>query len=138
MPLFDDAGRPILDFVLAQDAHAWISQGPITDRTQEHLGRTDIPIVFMRRQFEEQMRIVEDGGDPMNVFRDPAAMPSLIHGGDWDEARASVTGAGSALSSYRAAYHKGYAQDDADRYGPAMPLVVDLMRRIEEQGAEAG
>ena len=125
VPLFDDDGKPILDFVLAQDAHAWISQGPITDRTQEHLGRTDLPIVFMRRQFEEQMRIVEDGGDPMNVFRDAETMPSLIHGGDWDETAgggkaSAVTGAGSALSAYRASYHKGYAIDDADRYGPAM------------------
>ena len=136
VPLFDDEGKPILDFVLAQDAHAWISQGPITDRTQEHLGRTDLPIVFMRRQFEEQMRIVEDGGDPMNVFRDPESMPSLIHGGDWGEGdaegKSSVTGAGSDLSSFRGAYHKGYAIDDADRYGPAMPMVIDLMRRIEE------
>ena len=136
VPLFDDDGKPILDFVLAQDAHAWISQGPITDRTQEHLGRTDLPIVFMRRQFEEQMRIVEDGGDPMNVFRDPASMPSLIHGGHWDEdegeGKSAVTGKGSDLSSFRGAYHKGYAIDDADRYGPAMPMVVDLMRRIDE------
>ena len=38
VPLFDDEGKPLLDFVLAQDAHAWISQGPITDRTQEHPG----------------------------------------------------------------------------------------------------
>ena len=137
VPLFDDEGRPILDFVLAQDAHAWISQGPITDRTQEHLGRTDLPIVFMRRQFEEQMRIVEDGGDPMNVFRDPESMPSLIHAGHWDEEQdgnksSAVTGAGSPLSAFRASYHRGYAIDDADRYGPAMPLVIDLMRRIEE------
>ena len=141
VPLFDDDGKPILDFVLAQDAHAWISQGPITDRTREHLGRTDLPIVFMRRQFEEQMRIVEDGGDPMNVFRDPGSMPELIHGGDWDEgesnSKSSVTGAGSALSSFRGAYHKGYAIDDADRYGPAMPLVIELMQRIEEAQKQA-
>ena len=141
VPLFDDEGKPILDFVLAQDAHAWISQGPITDRTQEHLGRTDLPIVFMRRQFEEQMRIVEDGGDPMNVFRDPDTMPGLIHGGDWDEGesegKSSVTGAGSALSSFRGAYHKGYAIDDADRYGPAMPMVIELMQRIEEAQKQA-
>ena len=141
VPLFDDDGRPILDFVLAQDAHAWISQGPITDRTQEHLGRTDLPIVFMRRQFEEQMRIVEDGGDPMNVFRDPETMPGLIHGGQWDqgesEGKSSVTGARSALSSFRGAYHKGYAVDDADRYGPAMPMVIELMRRIEEAQKQA-
>ena len=141
VPLFDDEGKPILDFVLAQDAHAWISQGPITDRTQEHLGRTDLPIVFMRRQFEEQMRIVEDGGDPMNVFRDPDTMPELIHGGQWDEGesegKSSVTGARSALSSFRGAYHKGYAIDDADRYGPAMPMVVELMQRIEEAQKQA-
>ncbi len=148
VPLFDDDGKPLLDFVLAQDAHAWISQGPITDRTQEHLGRTDLPIVFMRRQFEEQMRIVEDGGDPMNVFRDPATMPSLIHGGHWDEdegeGKLAVTGKGSDLSSFRGAYHKGYAIDDkgyaiddADRYGPAMPQVIDLMQRIEEAQEEA-
>ena len=141
VPLFDEDGKPILDFVLAQDAHAWISQGPVTDRTQEHLGRTDLPIVFMRRQFEEQMRIVEDGGDPMNVFRDPDAIPGLIHGGDWDEGesegKSSVTGAGSDLSSFRGAYHKGYAIDDADRYGPAMPMVVELMQRIEEAQKQA-
>jgi 5,5'-dehydrodivanillate O-demethylase len=141
VPLFDDDGRPILDFVLAQDAHAWISQGPITDRTQEHLGRTDLPIVFMRRQFEEQMRVVEDGGEPMNVFRDPETMSSLIHGGHWDEPEdetrsSAVTGAGSPLSAFRASYHKGYAIDDADRYGPAMPQVVHLMRCIEEAQTE--
>ena len=141
VPLFDDDGKPILDFVLAQDAHAWISQGPITDRTQEHLGRTDLPIVFMRRQFEEQMRIVEDGGDPMNVFRDPVTMPKLIHGGHWDEkeeeGKSALTGAGSPLSSFRSNYHKGYAIDDADRYGPAMPMVIEMMQRIEEAQKQA-
>ena len=63
-------------------------------------------------------------------------MPGLIHGGQWDEgeseSKSSVTGARSALSSFRGAYHKGYAVDDADRYGPAMPMVVELMQRIEE------
>ena len=95
-----------------------------------------MPIVFMRRQFEEQMRIVEDGGDPMNVFRDAGSMPSLIHGGHWDgeeeEGKSALTGAGSPLSAFRASYHKGYAIDDADRYGPAMPTVIDMMRRIDE------
>ena len=37
VPLFDDAGKPLLDFVLAQDAHAWISQGPITDLSLIHI-----------------------------------------------------------------------------------------------------
>tara|TARA_B100000029_G_scaffold160255_2_gene156073 strand:- start:4374 stop:5672 length:1299 start_codon:yes stop_codon:yes gene_type:complete len=134
VPLYHDDGRPMLDFVLAQDAHAWISQGPITDRTKEHLGRTDVPIAFMRRQFEEQMAIVEDGGEPMNVFRDPATMPDLIHGGKWDMKDSAVIGIRRGVSNFRTAYHKGYGIDDADRYGPAMPQIIDMMRRIEELG----
>lgn len=132
VPLYDGDGRPIWDFVLAQDMHAWISQGDIMDRTVEQLGRTDLPIVFMRRQFEEQMLIMEDGGDPKNVFRNPNTMPDLIHGGIWEEANSSVTGAGSAISNFRSAYHKGYGIDNADRYGPAMPEIIDLMQRIDD------
>jgi len=135
IPLYDEDGRPIWDFVLAQDIHAWLSQGDITDRTVEHLGRTDRPIVFMRRQFEEQMLIVEDGGDPKNVFRDPDIMPELIHGGIWDEGNSSVTGAGGAIANFRSAYHKGYGIDDSDRYGPAMPEIIDLMQRIDDQNS---
>jgi 5,5'-dehydrodivanillate O-demethylase len=135
IPLYDEDGRPIWDFVLAQDIHAWLSQGDITDRTVEHLGRTDLPIVFMPRQFEEQMLIVEDGGDPKNVFRDPDIMPELIHGGIWDEGNSSVTGAGGAIANFRSAYHKGYGIDDADRYGPAMPAIIDLMQRIDDQNS---
>ena len=36
-PLFDDAGRPIADYVLAQDLAAWWSQGAIADRENERL-----------------------------------------------------------------------------------------------------
>ena len=132
VPLYDDDGRALWDFVLAQDIHAWISQGDIMDRTVEQLGRTDLPIVFMRRQFEEQLSIMEDGGDPKNVFRDPDTMPGLIHGGVWEEGNSSVTGAGSAIANFRSAYHKGYGIDDADRYGPAMPEIIDLMQRIDD------
>ena len=42
------------------------------------------------------------------------------------------TGAGGAVSSIRSAYHKGYGIDDADRYGPAMPDIIDLMQRIDD------
>ena len=135
VPLYDEKGKPILDFVLAQDLHIWLSQGDVNDRTQEHLGRTDVPVVFMRRQFEEQMRIVEDGGDPMNVFRDPAAVPNLIHGGAWDESQQSASGTRGSLGAFRSGYHRGYELDDADRYGPAMPQIIDLMRRMEERAS---
>ena len=42
-PMYDEKGRPILDYVLAQDALVWVAQGAITDRSKEHLGRTDVP-----------------------------------------------------------------------------------------------
>ena len=59
-------------------------------------------------------------------------MPDLIHGGIWDEGNSSVTGAGGAIANFRSAYHKGYGVDDADRYGPAMPDIIDLMQRIDD------
>jgi 5,5'-dehydrodivanillate O-demethylase oxygenase subunit len=34
--------------------------------------------------------------------------------------------------AFRKYYHKGFANDDADRYGPLIETVKDLHRRIEE------
>ena len=62
-------GRVRADWVLGQDQAAWIIQGPITDRTTEHLGVTDIGIILYRKIIEENLKIVEDGGDPLNVHR---------------------------------------------------------------------
>jgi 5,5'-dehydrodivanillate O-demethylase len=133
VPIYDENGKALLDFVLAQDMVAWWSQGELTDRSKEKLGRTDTPIILMRRQFEQQMRIVEDGGDPMNVFRDPSTMPDVIHGGSWDESLKRDP-AFSTAGGFRSAYHRGYGVDDADRYGPAMPQIIDLMWEIERAG----
>ena len=33
--------------------------------------------------------------------------------------------------AYRKMYHKGFGNDDVDRYGPVLELVKDLHRRIE-------
>ena len=133
-PMRDEKGQPILDFVLAQDAIVWVAQGPITDRTQETLGRTDIPIVLLRRQLDEQIGRVERGEAPMNVF--PGESPEIIFGSgqepegwnqpDWATRQIELS------QNFRKLYHKGFAVDDADRYGPALDLVKDLHRRIEE------
>jgi hypothetical protein len=56
----------------AQDSMAWETQGPITDRTKEHLGHADTGIVMLRRMLREQIEIVQKGGEPMGVIRDPA------------------------------------------------------------------
>ena len=71
----DEKGQPIwaqLDNNSGQDHFAWTSQGPRTRRWLEKLGQSDIGIIQFRRLLMEQMKIVEDGGDPMNTFRDPA------------------------------------------------------------------
>jgi 5,5'-dehydrodivanillate O-demethylase oxygenase subunit len=60
-----------------QDNYAWQSQGPVTPRWTEHLGESDKGIILYRRLLAQQMRIVEDGGDPMNTFRDPATNTSI-------------------------------------------------------------
>ena len=79
----DEEGQPqysILDSNSAQDLAAWVTQGPIADRTGENLGRSDKGIIMFRQMLEENIRIVEDGGDPMNTFRDPES--NVYHGMD--------------------------------------------------------
>ncbi|HEX6510807.1 MAG TPA: aromatic ring-hydroxylating dioxygenase subunit alpha [Chloroflexota bacterium] len=62
----------VLDTNSAQDPAAWISQGAIADRSQENLGRSDRGIIMFRKMLEDNIRVVESGSDPMNVFRDAA------------------------------------------------------------------
>jgi 5,5'-dehydrodivanillate O-demethylase len=116
--------------VLAQDAIVWVAQGPIADRTVELLGRTDIPIVLVRRQLDEQITRVERGLEPMNFFLES---PAMIH----------PTGSPPDYSNpdklnkhpFRKYYHKGFAGDDADRYGPLIEDVKELHRVIEHRAA---
>ena len=74
-PLYDEQGRIIRDYVASQDQVAWIIQGPVTDRTTERLGATDVGIIMFRRMLNEQMDIVQDGGVPINVYaEDPGVI----------------------------------------------------------------
>jgi hypothetical protein len=50
----------------------------VTDRTTERLGATDVGIIMFRRMLDEQARIVEEGGEPMNVHRDPAENEVIV------------------------------------------------------------
>ena len=122
-PTVDEKGRPILDYILAQDALVWVAQGDIVDRSQEVLGRTDVPINLLRKQLDEQITLVDEGKVPMNVF---AESPDVIHSSKPANPDLQLAG------NYRKLYHKGFGQDDVDRYGPAFELVKDLHRRIEE------
>ena len=61
------------EYVLGQDLLAWPAQGSIADRTVERLAETDRGLIMFRKMLEEQIQVVEDGGDPINTFREPAA-----------------------------------------------------------------
>ena len=69
-----DALHPFTKFtlqhVIPQDHMAWETQGPIADRTKEHLSYSDRGVVLLRRILQEQIKKVQNGEDPMGVFRD--------------------------------------------------------------------
>jgi 5,5'-dehydrodivanillate O-demethylase len=70
----DGQGLPIwseLDNNGGQDIMAWVAQGDVVDRTKEKLGESDRGVILFRELLRRELRIVEDGGEPMNVFRDP-------------------------------------------------------------------
>jgi hypothetical protein len=55
-----------------QDRVAQENQGPIYDRTHEHLGYTDRGVILLRRLYKESIEAVQKGLDPLGVVRNPA------------------------------------------------------------------
>lgn len=72
VPFKDEHGEFIVDNVDGQDMMAWVTQGPIADRTRENLGSSDKGVAIYRRVLRREMKKVEQGLDPMGVLRDPA------------------------------------------------------------------
>jgi 5,5'-dehydrodivanillate O-demethylase oxygenase subunit len=72
VPFRDECGEFLLDFVDGGDIMAWVTQGPIADRTRERLVETDRGIALFRRLLLEELERVAIGGDPLGVVRDPA------------------------------------------------------------------
>jgi 5,5'-dehydrodivanillate O-demethylase len=68
-PLQDEEGRLIVDYTFNQDFMAWITQGPVAERDREKLGESDKGIILFRQLLKEQLKVMQRGGDPMNVFR---------------------------------------------------------------------
>jgi 5,5'-dehydrodivanillate O-demethylase len=68
----NEAGEFHLEDFASQDHMAWETQGPIADRANEHLGETDRGIIMFRKLVRDQIRIVQNGGDPLGVNMDPA------------------------------------------------------------------
>jgi 5,5'-dehydrodivanillate O-demethylase len=123
VPIEDENGQYILDYVLGQDMVAWWSQGDIADRTTEKLGYTDHGIIMYRQMLMEEAEKVRKGLDPINVFRtgNDVGILELPVG----EHRADETFG-------RGLFENGFALDDADRFSPAIDEVLDLYRQVEQ------
>ena len=67
----DQSGDYSLASFFSQDRMAWETQGAVLDRGRELLGASDRGIALLRRMLEEQIAIVEKGGEPMGLLRDP-------------------------------------------------------------------
>jgi 5,5'-dehydrodivanillate O-demethylase len=67
----EDSQRWISSHVMNQDFIAWAGQGPVADRTREHLGTSDEGVLLLRKCFFEQIARVARGDDPKAVIRDP-------------------------------------------------------------------
>src|SRR4029077_12932059 len=61
-------GRYIMDMLDAQDVMAWVTQGPIADRTNEKLCASDRGVLMFRSLLEQQIEAAERGEPLMNVF----------------------------------------------------------------------
>lgn len=69
--LKDDEGYFHLKSFPSQDSMAWETQGPLRDRSLEHLGASDAGVVMWRQLLRENIERVRRGEDPMGVIRNP-------------------------------------------------------------------
>jgi 5,5'-dehydrodivanillate O-demethylase len=79
VPFVDERGEYLIDLLDAQDIMAWVSQGPIADRTKESLGSSDRGVTLLRRMLRRELAKIEDGHDPIGVIRDPQRNHVELH-----------------------------------------------------------
>ena len=79
--MFDQNRRLIgkLDCVGNQDMVAWVGQGPISDRTREHLASSDRGVILYHKLLFDNMDRVANGEEPIAVIRDPAENEPMIN-----------------------------------------------------------
>jgi len=69
--LKDDEGFFHMRSFPSQDSMAWETQGPVRDRSIEHLGASDKGVAVWRQLLKEQIDKVRRGEEPMGILRDP-------------------------------------------------------------------
>jgi 5,5'-dehydrodivanillate O-demethylase len=73
--IYDDYGfrreRHHMKTFAGQDGMAWETQGPMADRSKEHLASSDKGVVMLRQLLRIQLEKIKKGEDPIGVIRDP-------------------------------------------------------------------
>ena len=90
VPIMDEQGQFTNQTItFNQDYMAWATQGPVTERNLEMLGESDRGVILYRQLLQKQVEIVQDGGQPMNTFREAGSniivdvpLEHVKHGGD--------------------------------------------------------
>jgi hypothetical protein len=72
--LFDEKRKFIgdPDGVITQDMIAWVAQGPISDRVNEHLASSDKGVIMFHKMLVDNAAAVAAGEDPLGTIRDEA------------------------------------------------------------------
>ncbi|MFN0160019.1 MAG: Rieske 2Fe-2S domain-containing protein [Burkholderiales bacterium] len=65
------------------DWEAQEGQGAITLHSEEHLGASDRGIIMLRRLIKQQIRLVQEGGDPQGLVFDPAQVVQEVGSGNF-------------------------------------------------------
>ena len=132
LPIMDKDGDAILEPVIHQDMIAWWGQGELTDRTKEHLGVSDTVVIAYRKMLKQQIQIVMEGGEPINVFRDPekAYRPELSIPGMGDTERRKMTGIRTDGFS-RPTDALRYALEEQDPFLQGIDVILELARKTD-------
>ncbi len=121
LPWQEENGDAIVDFTLAQDMMAWVTQGEIANRPLEKLGASDTGIIMFRQMLEEQIDQVARGEEPMEVYRDPSQASFVELPQERRKHGTEHWGRPSATP-----------RDGLTRHMPTPPVLFDLFRQAEE------
>ncbi len=93
-----ETGKWYSTHVMNQDFIAWVGQGRIADRSQEHLGESDRGVIMFRKRLVSELAAIAEGREPGGLIRDPeqnkcvtlpiAERELLVNGMTLDEIRA--------------------------------------------------
>jgi 5,5'-dehydrodivanillate O-demethylase len=100
---YDQFGRVEWPDIGLQDESAWVAQGPLSDRTKEHLATSDKGVILYHNLLLENAEKVARGEDPMYTIRSEAEnTPYIVVHREGDSAK-MITGNGGASNYGEAA-----------------------------------